>query len=126
MVDRAVAVMSEGGTVVVSCLSGRGRSGTLSALILGRLHRVTTHTQLADIIVGMRERRDGMLETPQQFRFVAKLLQLPDTAACGLLCAASQSVRNGTTETHRLIFAVLTGALLVLAPMLFMLRKTRI
>lgn len=125
MVDKAVEVMSNGGTVVVSCLSGRGRSGTLSALILGRLKRVTTHSQLVDIVVSMRERRDGLLETPQQFRFVSKLLQLPDTAACGVLCAASRSL-HATSETHRLLIALLAGGLLVLVPVLFMLRKTRI
>lgn len=125
MVDEAVRVMTQGGTVVVSCLSGRGRSGTLSALILGRLHVIATHSELVDIIVGMRERRDGMLETPQQFRFVAKLLQLPDPGVCGLYCAASKSV-HATSETHKLLFALLAGGLLVLVPVLFMLRKVRI
>lgn len=35
-----------------------------------------TLTDLTDIIVNMREHRDGLVETPQQFRYVARLLGL--------------------------------------------------
>jgi len=82
LADKAVRIIRQGGTVAVSCISGRGRSGTFAALVQGRLKNVTTHAQLVDIIVSMRENRDGLVETPEQYRFVSRLLGLPDTSVC--------------------------------------------
>ena len=160
--DHAVQTIRNGGKVLVSCLSGRGRSGTFSALVIGecfslhhfevdlfgvfhfqlhvddlifclsfryfvitgKLQAVTTHSELVDIIVSMREQRDGMLETPAQFRFVSRLLNLPSTADCGVYCNVSHHVAEH--ESYRLIIALVSGALLVLLPVLFVMRKTRI
>ena len=165
--DHAVQTIRNGGKVLVSCLSGRGRSGTFSALVIGasflsifyctnritfslkwtalnafflptfhvysyvllcrfsgKLQAVTTHSQLVDIVVSMREQRDGMLETPAQFRFVARLLNLPSTADCGMYCNVSHHVAEH--ESYRLIIALVSGALLVLLPVLIVMRKTRI
>ena len=111
--------------IMISCLSGRGRSGTLSALLIGRMQQITTFAQLVDIIVQLRENRDGMLETPQQFRYIAKLLNLSDPGICSSYCSIHHHIQEN--ESTRLIITVLaTGIVLVLIPVLFMLRKVRI
>ena len=76
---KAANLIDSGGQVVVSCQSGRGRSGTFSAMILGNLHNASTHSELVDIIVGIREHRDGLVETPAQYRFIAESLAIPNT-----------------------------------------------
>ena len=78
-VQEAVKVLKTGGVVAVSCGSGRGRSGTFIALVMGMLESIKSHSELVDIVVQMRENRDGLLETPQQFRFAALFLNLNDT-----------------------------------------------
>lgn len=122
------SIISGGGSssnIMISCLSGRGRSGTLSALLIGRMQQITTFAQLVDIIVQLRENRDGMLETPQQFRYIAKLLNLSDPGICSSYCSIQHHIQEN--ESTRLIIAVLaTGVVLVLIPVLFMLRKVRI
>ncbi len=90
----------------------------------GKLQEVSTHSELVDIIVSMREQRDGMLETPAQFRFVSRLLNLPSTAECGVYCKVRHHVAEH--ESYRLIIALVSGGLLVLLPVLFVLRKARI
>ena len=84
-------VKSATSSVAVNCLSGRGRTGTFSAIILGEMLKVKSHAELVDVIVGMRENRDGMVETPEQLRFAARVLGLPDTADCGVLCDAEKT-----------------------------------
>ena len=69
-------------TAVVSCLSGRGRSGTMSAAVVGLSSGVRSLRQLADVVVALREGRDGLVETPQHFRYAARLLGL-DSARQG-------------------------------------------
>lgn len=90
-----------GSKVAISCTSGRGRSGTVAALIAGRIgSRMSTSlfpnelagdaalhdayssidtavntSELVDIIVRMRQHRDGLVETPEQFSYIYKLLQ---------------------------------------------------
>ena len=116
---------SSSSNIMISCLSGRGRSGTLSALLIGRMQQITTFAQLVDIIVQLRENRDGMLETPQQFRYIAKLLNLSDPGICSSYCSIHHHIQEN--ESTRLIITVLaTGIVLVLIPVLFMLRKVRI
>ena len=87
---RAAADVVQSGTasVAVNCLSGRGRTGTFSAIALGQLLKVQSNADLADVVVGMRENRDGLIETPEQLRFAARVLGLPDTADCNPLCDA--------------------------------------
>ncbi len=80
MVNKAVKALENGQKIVISCYSGRGRSGTLSSIVLGKIKRVATHKDLVDLIVEMRESRDGLLETPEQYRYVARMLKLPDPA----------------------------------------------
>ena len=38
VVKRAEKVVKSGGTVVISCLSGRGRTGTLASILIGNEH----------------------------------------------------------------------------------------
>lgn len=124
LADYSAQIARAGGTVAVSCFSGRGRTGTFAALVLGRMQRVTTHSQLVDIIVGLREGRDGMLETPEQYRFVALALGLPDPAVCGAGCQVQRGLSE--SETVRIVVAVVVGALLVLVPVLIVLRNKSI
>ncbi|KAJ1390172.1 hypothetical protein B484DRAFT_409083 [Ochromonadaceae sp. CCMP2298] len=111
VVDMAVGVLRQGGSVVVNCYSGRGRSGAFAVLVAARLQGVRSHSQLVDVVVRMRENRDGILETPQQFRFASRLLRLPSTARCGALCTARQW---GQSEVVRLLLAACLGALLII------------
>jgi hypothetical protein len=124
LAELAAGTIRGGGTVAVSCLSGRGRTGTLAAMIVGRLQEVRSHGQLVEAIVQMREHRDGLLELPSQYRFVATALGLPDPAVCGALCAVRRSLDQH--ESYRLLVALLSGAALVIIPVLYMLRKVKI
>ena len=81
LAEEAASILSTGReSIAVNCLSGRGRTGTFSAIVLGKLLKVKTHSQFVDVIVGMRENRDGLVETPAQFKFAAAVLGLPDTS----------------------------------------------
>jgi hypothetical protein len=91
-------------SVAVNCLSGRGRTGTFSAVVLGELKKVSTHSELVDIIVGMRENRDGLVETPAQFRYASLLLGLPDTKYCGAQCNPAKNVDSFITPVVLLPF----------------------
>lgn len=82
----AAEVMQRGSSVIVSCASGRGRSGSLAALIVALKQQITTHEELVNIIVEMRRHRDGLVETPQQYRFISRLAGLSDPAVCSLVC----------------------------------------
>lgn len=73
----ASEVVEKGGTVAVNCLSGRGRSGTFVALTVAKLEQAKNTSALVDIIVGLRESRDSVVETPEQFMFIVNALQLP-------------------------------------------------
>jgi len=81
LVDRAAQVVGNGGTVVVSCISGRGRSGTFSAMVAGRVARIDTVSKLVDLVVSMRRARDGLVETPRQFHLIAQVLKLSEEKA---------------------------------------------
>lgn len=76
LADHAASIIRKNGTIVVSCVSGRGRTGTFSALVQARLQGTSSVSDLVDIIVDMRRRRDGLVETPRQFHMVAALLGL--------------------------------------------------
>jgi protein tyrosine phosphatase len=74
--EASTVLKSKTASVAVNCLSGRGRTGTFSAIILGKLLAVTSHSGLVDIIVSMREHRDGLVETPAQFRWDSFLIMM--------------------------------------------------
>jgi hypothetical protein len=93
-------------------------------MIVGLLRQVRSHGELVDAIVQMREHRDGLLELPSQYRFVATALGLSDPAVCGAVCSARRSLAQH--ESYRLLIALLSGAALVLIPVLYMLRKVKI
>lgn len=50
----AAQVMDQGGKVMLTCHAGRGRSGTLAAVIVGLQRGLGTHGDLVDAIVAMR------------------------------------------------------------------------
>lgn len=68
--------------VAFSCLSGRGRSGTMASLVayLRRKEATVGHDALVDVVVRLRSQRDGMVETPSQYRALSLLAGLPDPA----------------------------------------------
>lgn len=52
--------------------------------------------------MGMRENRDGLVETPAQFKFAASALGLPDSGVCSATCSAMKvldSVQNQGSTT---------------------------
>eukprot|EP01031_Cornospumella_fuschlensis_P027907 gene27907-33702_t len=65
-------------TLAINCYSGRGRTGSFAALVLGHQQKLASHDQLVDLIVQLRDRRDGLVETPRQYVFVSQLLGLSD------------------------------------------------
>eukprot|EP01038_Epipyxis_sp_PR26KG_P008834 gene8834-11925_t len=95
----AANVIKNNGTMVISCLSGRGRTGTFAAVTIGIIENCRDHHKLTNIIVSMREKRDGMVETPAQYRFVAKLLKLSDPSKCSLLCYISKSFDHSSSTS---------------------------
>lgn len=84
--EAATLLAARESSVAVSCLSGRGRTGTFSSIVVGKLLSIKTLSELVDVIVSMRENRDGLVETPAQFRFAAYALGLPDPSECNLSC----------------------------------------
>ncbi len=120
---RAAGVVRSGGQIAVSCQSGRGRSGTFAALVVGDLQSIRSHDELVDAVVGLREHRDGLVETPAQLRFVADTLGLPSTADCGLMCTAQHGLEQSGSMLN-LYLVVTCGCLLLLLPLLY-LRKQR-
>eukprot|EP01041_Mallomonas_annulata_P001340 gene1340-2589_t len=101
--DKAVAVLrSRDGKskVAINCLSGRGRSGTMAALILGRSRGMGSGTgskssslsMLVDDIVAMRESRDSVVETPEQFVWLTRTLQLQENRRSSSSPSSSHSI----------------------------------
>ena len=39
--------------------------------------QIQNHSQLVDVAVMLRQNRDGLMETPEQFRFAAMVLGFP-------------------------------------------------
>ncbi len=78
IIDESVEVIGRKmeSMALITCFSGRGRSGTLSALLVSKLERVKTMDELVNVIVSMRENRDGLVETPEQFEFIVNMLGL--------------------------------------------------
>lgn len=72
----ATETIRRGETIAINCFSGRGRTGTLAAIILGKLQTIRDHDSLVDLIVAMREHRDGLVEIPAQYRFVSEMLDI--------------------------------------------------
>ena len=123
LAEEASLILQKGtASVAVNCLSGRGRTGTFAAIILGKLMSVRTHTDLIDIIVSMREHRDGLVETPAQFRFAASALNLPDTTKCGFTCLTRKGF-NSLTPSIYLPF--LSGILFTIIAILVYLLSTK-
>ncbi len=85
----------------------RGRTGTFAALVVARLRRVASLSELVDVVVGLREARDGLLELPHQFRYAAALTGV-DGSPCGLSCLLrlAGSGLTGSRAPQGLLLAV--------------------
>lgn len=91
-VHTAARAIRQGETVVISCGSGRGRSGTLIAMIIAHLHNITSLRPLVDQIVQMRSSRDGLVELPSQIRYIARIMNVhSDTRVCNYICQLQKS-----------------------------------
>lgn len=103
LAERAADVVRGGGTVAVSCVSGRGRSGTFAAMVMGKVRRVQNASELVDVIVDLRRNRDGLVETPRQFGLITQVLGLGlDSIAqgtCSLVQCPSPPVSATTRAT---------------------------
>ena len=103
IMDEAVGTRGGGEHVLVSCVSGRGRSGTLSAMLAAKMKwgsnisATNSVDDLVNIVVGMREFRDGLVETPQQFQYISNML--------GILPPASTISSSSSTKTSPLLGA---------------------
>lgn len=97
--EAATLIATRESSVAVSCLSGRGRTGTFSAIVVGKLLSIKTLPELVDVIVSMRENRDGLVETPAQFRFAARALGLPDPSECNLSCHVKR-LHESVSRSH--------------------------
>lgn len=67
LVERVVAFMRGGGSVLVHCRAGRGRSGTIAACAVRSLGLAASG---ADAVRLVRARRPGAVETRRQQEFV--------------------------------------------------------
>lgn len=88
---RAQRHLAAGARLAVSCGSGRGRSGTFAGVVAALHSRAASVSAVVDVVVDMRRARDGLVETPEQFRLLVRLLGLGDTAACGASCSARRA-----------------------------------
>eukprot|EP00953_Heterococcus_sp_UTEX-ZZ885_P016982 9539-Heterococcus_DN1.PRE.3 len=106
-------VVRKGGRVLHVCYSGRGRSGTLISAAVGMLQADISGTaglttsDLVNIIVHLRESRDGLVETPEQFHFVRTLLHLTGTQpAAGAAAHITSATSSGdSTDGVRVVRA---------------------
>jgi hypothetical protein len=66
---------------------------------MGKYEQIDSIPVLIDAIVRMRENRDGLIETPEQFLFVAKILKLNNFATCGINCKVRYFWETGSEVT---------------------------
>lgn len=79
------------------------------------MNDVKTVSELVDVIVQLREHRDGIVELPSQLRYTAAALSLQDPALCGWRCRLSKRVSTGGSGSNTLIrgISLATGRALV-------------
>lgn len=99
--------------VAISCLSGRGRSGSMASLVAFLRDNGATagHDAMVDIIVRLRSQRDGMVETPSQYRAVALLAGLPDPAMKLDASQPAETCGDQRQDTWTVFTAISVGAL---------------
>jgi hypothetical protein len=67
LVERMVALLGDGRTVVIHCLAGLGRSGTIAACVLARLG-----TPVETAMARIRQARPGAIQTVEQEEFLLR------------------------------------------------------
>lgn len=90
--DAVSAITNNDESIVISCVSGRGRSGTLTSIIVGIKERVASTSSLVDVVVRMREMRDGLVESPAHFNYTVRLLKLSSTGSISISNNYSSSI----------------------------------
>lgn len=64
-------------------------------MVVARLENSTRLSELVDIVVRLRENRDGLVELPSHFRYLARITNISaNTQYCSLLCRLITSVKN--------------------------------
>ena len=62
-------------TMLVHCSAGLGRSGVLIAVDAAlRFQQASLHIDVPKIVTKMRQQRDGMIQTHEQYQFVCKAI----------------------------------------------------
>jgi hypothetical protein len=70
---------------------------------MGMVNNIRRNSELVRLIVHMREIRDGMVETPEQFYFVQNALALRDTRECAFLCRLERTSDKAALVLHHLL-----------------------
>ena len=100
LLDDSLYALLQNQSVAVSCLSGRGRSGTFSAMVIGKLLKLSSYSELTEEIVKMRENRDGLVETPAHFRYITRILGWKDPSVCDSFCQLNVAFMNASDQFH--------------------------
>ena len=108
----AVSHISAGNTIAINCFSGRGRTGTFAALVLGKLHHLKDDDSLVDLIVSLGEHRDGLVEIPAQYRFLTEMLGIPPSASSHCSQTLSTSDYIDASSFQWLVWIVLACIIL--------------
>lgn len=69
-------------------------------MVAKHVYKVKSLSALTEWVVRMREHRDGVVETPSQFRFAARAVGLPDPSVCGSACLAERALRQPLSPAH--------------------------
>ena len=112
--EAAHSIKAHNATIAINCLSGRGRTGTFASLVVGKFKPINSLDKLTDVIVEFRQGRDSMVETPAQFKYIARLLNLGDTSKCDVACKVSK-FSSRMDYSPGFSVGVLVGAFLALA-----------
>ena len=125
LIDDSIHALLQNQSVAVSCLSGRGRSGTFSAMLLAKLRKLSSYSELTNEIVKMRENRDGLVETPAHFRYITRVLGWKDPGACSAACRLHVAMLDASDQlqgSRDQLFSVLLFLVLLVSTYLLLIR----
>ena len=74
------------------------RSGTFASLVIAKRLKLRTLSSLVDALVDARRSRDGLVETPRQFNYLAHALGLATANNNGDSSGIARTTVHGTTD----------------------------
>jgi protein tyrosine phosphatase len=106
IVDVTVANIKTGGIPIVHCSAGVGRTGAFLAIVnyIVLSKNFTATARIASIVNNLREQRDGMVQTDEQYKFIGDFLaKCTPTQPINLnpLKVASNSLNNCWNRSGR-------------------------